>query len=75
VSKVIEFDDSSKKYLLKLLDKDVDSEGYIIEKNTKERVLTPQGEYIKLDEFAAYKKGSEIFIKSDITSLIDLIED
>lgn len=71
---VITFDESLKKEILDIFDKTVDDEGYIIEKDTKERVLSPDGEEIELEKFAGITKGSEIFIKSDIFSLIDLTD-
>lgn len=67
---IITFDSSLKKEILSVFDKDVDKDGYIIEKATGDRVITPEGDEIKLEEFAGISKGSEVFIKSDITSLI-----
>lgn len=53
-------------------DKNVDSEGFIIEKNDPtQRAITPDGEYIRIDEFAGIGK-SGTFIKSDLPSLIEL---
>ena len=53
----------------------MDSEGFIVEKNDPtQRVITPEGEEIRLEEFAGIRKGSEIFIKSDLPSLFDLMD-
>jgi hypothetical protein len=68
--KIITFDESAKKELLSALGKTVDKEGFITERKTSQRVLTRDGEEIKASEFAAYKKGSEIFVKKDLISLI-----
>ncbi|MFH1365585.1 MAG: hypothetical protein ABIH28_03310 [archaeon] len=69
------FDEQSKETLLEIMKKSVDSEGFIVEKdNPTERVLTKDGEEIKLEEFAGVRKGSEIFIKNDINSILELAE-
>jgi hypothetical protein len=49
--------------------------GFIVEK-TKigQKVLTPRGEEIKVTEFAGVRKGSAIFLKSDIVSLVEAAE-
>jgi len=72
---VITFDDSAKTEILSFFDKTVDDEGYIVEKDdVTQRVITPDGEEVRLEEFAGIRKGSEIFIKSDLPSLISLID-
>jgi len=71
MKKLITFDNTVKEQMLELLDKRIDKEGFIIEKDSGQRVLTPAGEEITLEDFAGVKKGSEIFIKSDISALID----
>ena len=75
MDKIVEFDNSSKLNFLDLIGKAVDSDGYIVEKTSRERVLTKHGEEVKLADFAGFKKGSEIFIKSDIASLVDYAKD
>ena len=68
----ITFDKTSKQAFLSFLGKSVDKEGYIVESQTPtQRVISRHGG-IQLNEFAAICKGSEIFYKSDITSLIEL---
>ena len=70
---VITFDDSAKEYILELLGKTLDDEGYIVEKNDPTvRVLSPDGEEIHISEFGGVMKGSEMFIKDDIVSLMRL---
>ena len=69
----VTFSDDAKKDILGLFGKMVDEEGYIIEKdNPEQRVLTPKGEEIYIEEWGGITKGSEIFIKSDVFSLIGL---
>lgn len=73
--KTLIFDPLVKKFVLEAFNKVVDNEGYIAEKsNPKQRVLTQDGEDILFENFAGLRKGSEIFIKSDIISLINLCE-
>jgi len=72
---VITFDAASKQEILSFFGKKMDDEGYIIEAdNPTQRVITPDGENITLEEFAGIRKGSEIYIKSDLPSLIELID-
>lgn len=63
-------DKNTKKFLLSLFNKSVDKEGYIIEEGTNKRVISSDGDEIKLSEFGGIVKGSEIFIKNNIVSLI-----
>lgn len=67
---IITFDGSLKKEILAIFDKDIDKEGYIIEKSSGDRIISPDGDEVKIEDFAGISKGSEVFIKSDITSLI-----
>lgn len=70
------FDESAKNFILDTFDKSTDAEGFLIEKaNPSQRVLTKDAQEIKKDQFAGIRKGSEIFIKSDLPSLIQLIDD
>jgi hypothetical protein len=68
---IITFEASARKEILSYFDKTVDAEGYIVEKDDPSlKVITPDGDDITLNEFAGLRKGSEIFIKSDLTSLM-----
>jgi len=70
------FEKQTRKFILDSFNKSVDSEGYIVEKNnTEQRVLTSNAEEIRFDEFAGIRKGSEVFVKSDLVSLIQLCDD
>jgi hypothetical protein len=72
---MITFEASAKREILSFFDKSTDEEDYIIEDaDPTQRVLTPSGEELTIDEFAGIKKGSEIFIKSDLPSLIELLD-
>ncbi len=70
---IITFEESAKEEILSMFDKTIDSDGFIIEKETLQRVITPQGEEITLQEFAGIGKNG-IFIKSDLPSLINFID-
>ena len=72
---VITFQDSVKTFILKAFEKKVDEDGFIVEsKNPKQKVLAPDGQEVTLDQFAGIKKGSEVFIKSDLLSLLKLCD-
>jgi len=67
------FNEDTKKDILDLYGKTVDDEGFIVEKeNLDQKVLTPKGEEININEWAGIIKGSEAFIKSDAFSLMEL---
>lgn len=66
------FDKSLKEEILSIFDKTTDREGFIVEKsNPSQRVLSPDGAEVLIEDFAGIAKGSEIFIKSDLLSLIN----
>ncbi|MBI2314481.1 hypothetical protein HYU93_00250 [Candidatus Daviesbacteria bacterium] len=70
---VVTFDKSARKFILESFNKTIDGEGYIVEgSNIKQRVLSSDGDVIRENEFAGVKKGSEVFIKSDLLSIIEL---
>lgn len=73
--KIITFTPELKKFILATFDKAVDREGYIVESaNPTQRVFTPEGEEVTLKEFGGIRKGSMIFIKSGLVSMIRLSE-
>lgn len=73
---VITFDENAKEQMLDIFNKAVDREGYIVEKSDiNQRVLTPDGEPIHVDEWAGVRRGEHgglIFFKNDLISLIEL---
>lgn len=71
----ITFDKSAKDFILDVFNKSVDKDGFVIEKdNPNQRVLAPDGREVEYEYFAGIKRGSEIFIKSDLISLINLCD-
>lgn len=70
----VTFAEDATDFILECFDKEVDSEGYIVEADTGERVLQPSGREIKADELAITAEGSEIFIDDNFTSIIEYVE-
>ena len=70
----ITFDKSAAEFVLEAFEKTINKEGYLVEKETGDYVLSKSGEHILLSEFGGIAKGSEIYLKSDIISMIDFIE-
>jgi hypothetical protein len=68
----VTFDDSTRDFVLDAFGKEA-ANGFVREKSG-EKVLTPEGEEIPLKDFAGVRKGSVIFVKSDIVSLIETAE-
>jgi len=67
------FNKDVKEDILELFGKTIDEEEYIVEKeNINQRVLTPKGEEIRLEEWAGIVQGSEAFVKSDTFSLMEI---
>ena len=65
---------NTKKFILGIFDKTIDEEGYIIEKESKKRILGSNGQEITVAEFGSIKNGSEIYVKSGIVSLVEFYE-
>jgi hypothetical protein len=70
---VITFDKSLTLEILSSFKKGVDTENYIID-HAGERVLSYDGEPIQMQHLGGITKGSEIYLKSDIISLIRYFE-
>ena len=68
--KTIVFDQRTKEFILDLFDKKEDSDGYIVERKGGSRVMTPDGAYVKSEDFAGITPGSEIFLTKDLPSLL-----
>jgi hypothetical protein len=67
----ITFDTSARDFVLDAFGKAVRN-GFIVERcQPTQKVLTPRGEDIALEQFAGVRRGSAIFVKSDIVSLIE----
>ena len=72
---VITFDASAKQEILSWFGKTLDAENYIVEvEDPSQRVVTTDGQEIKITEFAGIVKGSERYIKSDLPSLIEFLD-
>jgi len=70
----ISFDDSLVPNVIGAFGNKMDKEKYLVDKNSAQRVLSPDGDYIHISEFAGITKGSRVYIKSDIPSLIDFVD-
>ncbi len=64
------FDDSMKGAILSMFNKSVDDEGYIIENDTQERVISPSGNAVLVADFAGFAPGSEIVLTNDLPTLL-----
>lgn len=64
------FDETAKELILSIFNKSVDDEGYIIERDTGERVLSPLGNEVLLEHFAGFAPGSEIVLTDDLPTLL-----
>ena len=72
---LISFEKNAKLEILDALNKAIDSEGYIIEKNKpNQRVFATDGDCIEVQDLAAITSGSLEFVKNDIDSLIKLAD-
>lgn len=60
-------------FLLEAFGKSINADGLIVDSNG-EPVLTPEGEEIEASKFCGLKKGSLIFIKDDLYSIMNLVE-
>ena len=73
----VTFDKSARDFVLDAFGKEI-RDGFLAEKSKAgkpgERVLTPRGEEIPESKFAGIRKGSTVFVKSDIVSLIEAAE-
>ncbi len=68
--KTIIFNDDTRNMLLAIFDKSIDADGYIVENKTGERVLTPNGDDVKKEDFAGFTPGSEIILTKDLPTLL-----
>lgn len=60
-------------FILEAFEKSINEDGLIVDSNG-EPVLTPEGEEIGASNFCGLKKGSLIFIKDDLYSIMNLAE-
>ena len=70
----VSFDAGARNFILDAFGKTVRN-GFVVEKTKPgQKVLTPRGEEIPVKDFAGVRKGSAIFVKSDIVSLVEAAE-
>lgn len=73
--KTITFDSSVREDVLKGFDKKVNKDGIIVEQsNPEQKVLAQDGEEVNIQQFAGVRRGSQIFIKSDLPSILRLAD-
>jgi hypothetical protein len=68
----ISFDEESTEFIIRSMGKEIDQNGFIVERDCyKTKVLTPDGEEIKITELACIMKARDsekiIFLKNDVT--------
>ena len=68
------FTDNSLPLILEAFNKSISSDGLIVDSETGEPILTPDHKEIEASKFGALKKGSQIFLKDDLASIIKLVE-
>ena len=67
------FTPKSLPFILEAFGKSINEDGLIVDSNG-EPVLTPEGEVVEASKFGGLKKGSEIFIKEDLYSIMNLAD-
>ena len=68
--KTVIFNDASRDLVLSFFGKAIDQDGYIIEKDTGRRVLTPNNDEVRKEDFAGFTPGSEIVLTKDLPFLL-----
>ncbi|EMA51985.1 hypothetical protein [Halococcus thailandensis] len=70
----ITFRPSAAEKIVEKFGKTVDDEGYIVDKETQERVESNLGNEISIDNFGGVGKGSQVFLEKDYVSVAEFIE-
>jgi len=73
MSTSLTFDESATEFMLEAFDRDVDDEGYVVDKDGN-RVTTPEGDFVKKEEFAGVEKGSTLYLNDDFTTLVEHVK-
>lgn len=68
------FDEEATDFVLSMFDKEVDEEGYIVESETGDRVLTPEGTEIRAEDLGVIAKGSQEFVEDNFVSLLNYVD-
>jgi len=66
----ITFDKSAKKEILSAFNKSVKDDFIVEKENPNQKIHAFDGQELTLEQFAGIQKGSEIFIKRDLCSLM-----
>jgi len=67
-------DSNCEEQILNLLGNKTNNQGFIVDEQDRP-VLTRDAETVRLDDLAIIRKGSKIFIKKDIVSLVKYAAD
>jgi ribosomal protein S19E (S16A) len=74
----ITFTKSAIPFILKAFDHELDTEGFITDSKTKERILSPEGAFLTKENFGGIikskKDGSPVFLKKGLLSAIMICE-
>jgi len=68
------FDTESLPFILGAFDATINNDGLIISSINGDPIQTPEGLELSQEQLGAIKKGSELFLKDDIYSIIQLAE-
>jgi len=68
------FTPSSIPFLLRAFGKEINEQGKIMDSETGVIEMTPEGEELTRENFGGLKKGSVLFLKKDLLSVIKLVE-
>lgn len=68
------FTEKAMPLILEAFGKSINDDGFIIETSTGEPVLTPEGEELSANDFCGLKNGSEVFIKDNLYSVMNLAD-
>lgn len=70
----INFDNSFINEVLAIFDKEINKDGVIVENDSKEPVVTRQGDTIKHEDLGAIGNGSEVFVEDNFVSMLEFIK-
>lgn len=75
MARIVTFDSEFREEILSAFGKTKDSDGFIVDvAEPSSKVYTQDGIDLESDRFAGIRKGSHVFIRSDIRSLIGLAD-
>lgn len=68
------FTESAIPLILEAFGKEVDENGFVVDSETKEPIHTNEDVMLEASRFGGLKKGSEIFMKDDLNSIMNLAD-